>query len=345
MWARHPGEIEAKQGEKAALWMRLRRRAQSDNGRYRIFFATDVHGSDRCFRKFLAAAKVYDANALILGGDVAGKAIVPIVGDADGPYTARFHGQDRHIKPSELPEFAEVVCFNGFYPLVVSADEADRIATDQLHRDEVFDRLIRDQVMRWGELTRERLDSSVRCVITPGNDDPLFVDAILKESNPIECPEQEVLPLGPIQLASLGDTNRTPWDTHREYDEGELRKRIDVMLSAVVEPGRLVFNFHCPPYDSGLDTAVQLDSELRPVVKAGTVMEASVGSVAVREAIERYRPVAGLHGHIHEAHGVHKLGPTVCINPGSDYASGVLKGALIDFDHRGRCIDYLLTSG
>ena len=44
----------------------------------RIFFATDVHGSDRFFRKFLAAATVYEAEILLLGGDVAGKGLVPI---------------------------------------------------------------------------------------------------------------------------------------------------------------------------------------------------------------------------------------------------------------------------
>ena len=43
----------------------------------RIFFATDVHGSERCFRKFLAAATVYEAEVLLLGGDVAGKGLVP----------------------------------------------------------------------------------------------------------------------------------------------------------------------------------------------------------------------------------------------------------------------------
>jgi hypothetical protein len=45
----------------------------------RIYFATDVHGSEVCFRKFLAAAKVYEADVIILGGDFAGKAIVPVL--------------------------------------------------------------------------------------------------------------------------------------------------------------------------------------------------------------------------------------------------------------------------
>src|SRR5258708_20217704 len=58
----------------------------------RIFFATDVHGSEVCFRKFLAAAKVYQADLLILGGDFAGKALVPVL-TQDGELHARVGGE------------------------------------------------------------------------------------------------------------------------------------------------------------------------------------------------------------------------------------------------------------
>ena len=45
----------------------------------RIYFATDVHGSEICWKKFISAGKFYEANILILGGDMTGKAIVPIM--------------------------------------------------------------------------------------------------------------------------------------------------------------------------------------------------------------------------------------------------------------------------
>src|SRR6202165_5417107 len=46
---------------------------------YRAFFVTDIHASDRCFRKFLNAARFYDCKVLIMGGDMTGKMLVPIV--------------------------------------------------------------------------------------------------------------------------------------------------------------------------------------------------------------------------------------------------------------------------
>src|ERR1700745_545736 len=59
----------------------------------RIFFATDVHGSDVCFRKFLAAAKVYEANVLLLGGDFAGKGLVPVRRSGAGWLRAELDGK------------------------------------------------------------------------------------------------------------------------------------------------------------------------------------------------------------------------------------------------------------
>jgi hypothetical protein len=42
-----------------------------------LFFATDLHGSETCFRKFVAAARFYGADLLVLGGDLTGKLVVP----------------------------------------------------------------------------------------------------------------------------------------------------------------------------------------------------------------------------------------------------------------------------
>ena len=58
----------------------------------RLFFATDVHGSEACWRKFINSGKHYEADVLILGGDMTGKAVVPIIDNGGGKYT--FHMQD-----------------------------------------------------------------------------------------------------------------------------------------------------------------------------------------------------------------------------------------------------------
>src|SRR5262245_422999 len=59
----------------------------------RLFFAADLHGSQPTFRKFLGAAAFYETDALVFGGDLMGKALVPIV-RSNGVFRAHFQGQD-----------------------------------------------------------------------------------------------------------------------------------------------------------------------------------------------------------------------------------------------------------
>ena len=66
----------------------------------RIYFATDLHGSEVCFRKFLAAARVYEADVIILGGDFAGKAIVPVLTE-NGTLRAQVSGEEATVPEAE----------------------------------------------------------------------------------------------------------------------------------------------------------------------------------------------------------------------------------------------------
>ena len=89
-------------------------------------------------------------------------------------------------------------------------------------------------------------------------------------------------------------------------------------------------NFHCPPAETSLDQAPALTDDLRPIVFGGRVMTKPVGSTSMRAAIEQHQPLLGLHGHIHESRGAERLGRTLCVNPGSDYGEGILRGAIIE---------------
>ena len=64
----------------------------------RIFFSTDIHGSERCFMKFVNAAKAYRADALVMGGDITGKLLVPVVTEPDGTVTADVFGNVRSAR-------------------------------------------------------------------------------------------------------------------------------------------------------------------------------------------------------------------------------------------------------
>jgi uncharacterized protein len=170
-------------------------------------------------------------------------------------------------------------------------------------------------------------------------------DAVLAAHGRVECPELELCDLGPVTMASLGVVPTTPWNTERECTEDELAKQISDMLDLLPDGRPCILNLHCPPYASGLDDAPELDATLKPVIRGGRPSIIPVGSHAVRDAIRRYQPVVGLHGHIHESRGAQKIGRTLCVNPGSDYSSGVLRGAVIEIAQDGSCLDFLLTTG
>ena len=323
-----------------APWSRRKKRDPA----VRLFFATDVHGSDRCFRKFIAAAEAYGATILVLGGDVAGKAIVPVRRDGD-TVTAQVHGDPVTLPASEKEKLVADINVFGFYAVEMDDAESERIGADKAYREQVFRREIRAQLEGWCELAGERLPADVRCIITPGNDDPIEIDAVLEAAERVECPERQLCDLGPALLASIGDVTPTPWDTEREYSEEELAERIAAIVEPAPDGVPMIFNFHNPPYNSGLDTAAELDDQLRPVIRGGRPSFIPVGSKAVREAISKYQPTVGLHGHIHESRAAQKIGQTLCLNPGSDYGEDLLRGVIVDVADDGSCLDFLFTAG
>ena len=310
----------------------------------RIFFATDVHGSDRCFRKFINGADAYDADVLLLGGDVAGKGLVPVRRE-NGSLTAEVRGERVTVPAEDKDRLWSEINMVGFYPVEMDAAEVDRIAEDKPYLEALFRREINLQLEGWCKLAAERLDPKVACIITPGNDDPVEIDAVLEQADRIECPERRLHDLGPVLLASLGDVTPTPWDTEREYPEDELGERIAAMLDQVPEDRHVIVNFHNPPYGSGLDTAPELDENLKPVLRGGRPSFVPVGSTAVRDAIKKYKPSVGLHGHIHESRAAQKIGESLCLNPGSDYSADLLRGAIVDIADDGTYLDFLFTAG
>jgi len=275
---------------------------------------------------------------------VAGKAIVPIRRDGD-TVSAEMHGDRVTLPASEKEKLVSDINVFGFYAVEMDDAESERIGADKAYREQVFRREIRAQLEGWCELAGERLPADVRCIITPGNDDPIEIDAVLEAAEKVECPARQLCDLGPALLASIGDVTPTPWDTEREYSEEELAERIAAIVEPAPDGVPMIFNFHNPPYNSGLDTAAELDDQLRPVIRGGRPSFIPVGSKAVREAISKYQPTVGLHGHIHESRAAQKIGQTLCLNPGSDYSADLLRGVIVDVADDGSCVDFLFTAG
>jgi len=313
----------------------------------RVFFATDVHGSDKCFRKFVNAAKFYDAHVLILGGDITGKMVIPIVDVGNHSYTCTFLGNELTLSSDQdLANTVKNIRDAGYYPHISKPDEVSELRADKTKVDILFERLIVESIDGWVKFAHERLlNSNVKCYISPGNDDTFAIDKHLPDTSVVINPEGRVVKIDAMhEMITLGYTNPTPWDTPREVDENKLEAMVEGMCSDVKDMKNCIFNLHCPPRDTLLDQAPALDSNLKPIIKSGQFQFAPAGSLAVKKAVEKYQPLTGFHGHIHEARGVETIGKTVCFNPGSEYTEGILRGLLIDLEDK-KIKSYMFTSG
>jgi Icc-related predicted phosphoesterase len=313
----------------------------------RVFFITDVHGSTRCFKKFLNAAKFYKANVLVLGGDLTGKVLIPIVDQGNGTYQCTYEGNQTLLKNmADVDSLVARATDSGLYTQLMNKKEFEDISSDPKKVKAAFNKAMVERVGTWIKLAEERLaKTEVKCYISPGNDDVFDIDPILSSSQYVINPEGAVVSIdGDHEMITLGFTNHTPWNSPREVDEEELGKKIEAMASGVKNMQSAIFNIHVPPIDTVIDKAPMVDSNLKVVVKGNQVQMVSAGSSAVRGAIETHQPLLGIHGHIHEAKGIVKIGRTLCANPGSEYGEGILRGFLAQLE--GNVIKtYLLTSG
>src|SRR5467141_1814184 len=309
----------------------------------KIFFATDLHGSELCWKKFLNAAKFYDAEVLICGGDMTGKAIVPIVSE-NGHYTVALGGEEQAVAADQVSEVEANIRRKGYYPLRMSVERLHELDQNPAKRAECFQEVMLQGVERWKNMAAEKFrGSSIRCFVCPGNDDEMEVDDVVRRAEMVELGEGRVVEIDGFSMISTGWSNPTPWKTHREDSEEQLAERIEAMAAQVPDPSRAIFNLHCPPYRSGLDEAPAIDADLK-LLHGGRALRA-VGSTAVRAAIERHQPLLSLHGHIHESKGAIKIGRTLSINPGSAYEEGMLMAAIINLDSKKGIKSYQLVNG
>jgi Icc-related predicted phosphoesterase len=310
----------------------------------KIFFATDIHGSEICWRKFLNAAAFYKCDMVVLGGDVTGKVMVPILA-YQGYWELTYGGERIRLETrAELDDIQRKIRDRGSYPTVLAPDELDALKTeDQVDRR--FTMEMTRGLDRWLDMADTKLRSGqIPCILNGGNDDIWEIDDIIENAPVSTFAEGKVIDLGGFYLASMGWTNPTPWNTFREAPEDVLAGKIDALVAKVPDMGRTIFNFHAPPYGSGLDEAPALDDTMRPI-HGGAVMK-PVGSVAVRDAIQKYQPALSVHGHIHESRGIWKPGRTLSLNPGSSYNDGVLQGAVIELNEKkGKVVRHLLVNG
>jgi Icc-related predicted phosphoesterase len=276
---------------------------------------------------------------LVLGGDVAGKAIQSIVKGPNGRWNCTFVGNRYELtEGAELAELERLIADHGYYPYRAEPGELEAMEADGT-LDDLFYRLMRDRLAEWLDIADTRLrPQGVPLYLMLGNDDPPELAEMLDQAPWGVHAEGKVVQLDDEhEMISWGYANTTPWHTYREQDEQQLAAAYAVMADQLERPERAVFNLHPPPYATQLDDAPALDDDLRVQAVLGQVQYQAVGSTAVRDIEAERQPLVGLHGHIHESSGIRRLGKRrgVILNPGSDYSTGALNGALVSL-HKDR---------
>jgi Icc-related predicted phosphoesterase len=323
-----------------------RPQSQDQGSVLRLYYASDIHGTEVLWKKFLNASKVYNAKVLVMGGDITGKMVIPIIQGEDRTWTATFHGRTEKLQTEDGVEALERrIRGNGMYPYRTTAAEVAGIsALAEEERERWFEQVMLESFKGWLELAEERLTGTeIRCFVMPGNDDPQSLEAVIDHASLVEACDEKWVQFDGYQMLSLGYSNITPWNSPRELDEGELYERIVALAEQIEDHTRAVWNIHVPPHDSQLDTAAELDDDFNLVLVGKAPHMIPVGSSAVRDAIERFQPLVALHGHIHESPGATRIGRTLCINPGSDYHTGRISGCLVNL--RGDRVNHQFVTG
>jgi len=309
----------------------------------RIFLATDMHGAEVTYRKFISAVKMYEANIAILAGDITGKVIVPIVNQPDGTYVAIHMGQKNVMRTKEEVDALKArVRFAGYYPFDARPSEIELYESGKLDPKTRWKELTCTVLKEWLDLAEKHLRSAgVKFYLMPGNDDEYYIDDVIKGNAYVINPSDKVRYIDEYhEMINLPYANMTPWKCPRDLPEEQLYEKIRELAKQVKDMEKCIFNIHVPPYGTTLDQAPVIDEGMQ--LRAGEMTP--VGSTAVIKAIKEFQPLLGLHGHIHESRAIERIGRTVCINPGSEYGEGIIHGALIDLE-KGKIKNTVLTTG
>ncbi len=318
----------------------------------RFFFTADIHGSEIVSNKLTNAAQFYNVKNIVVGGDLAGKNLVPILKEGN-KYRLNLFGEQKIVKENELPDIEKEIRNAGEYYKIMDKDEYEKAKGDEARIEDLFKEEAMSNLEAFLAKAEEKLKRlGGKLYIMPGNDDyDEFNELLEKHAGNVIVPiDQKIVDIEGFNLLGYGYSNPTPWNTPREKSEKEIYNDLKKLVEKE-DHEKSIFAIHVPPYNTKIDKAPKLDKELRQVISAGNIEYVSIGSTSVRRIIEEYAPIVGVHGHVHEAMGIDyiraKNGKDVpVINPGSVYSSGMLNGVIIEINEKSRKLErYIFTKG
>jgi len=299
----------------------------------RYLFASDLHASDLAFRKFISVALQYKVNVAVTD-ELTGKFIIPAMKQNDGSVQFQFRDETVTARTDAERKAEENKAANvGNYVYYCTAEEYEEMKNKKDALDELFNKMVSDRLSRWITLAEEKLKGKIDAlVMMPGNDDEPYIDDVLAKSSWILNPDGKVIKLLGNEVLCLGLANMTPWKCPRDVEEDVIEKHLEQLCGEVKDWAHAVMITHVPPYNTKIDHAPKLDDKFNVVYSGGAPVMIPVGSTAVRKIIEKYQPLLGLHGHLHEGKGIDRIGRTTLINSGSEYYKGLLSAALVNLE-------------
>lgn len=322
----------------------------------KLLIVSDLHGSRMAYGKLSNAPRIYDCEAVIFAGDLTGKAVVPIVNVNDDLYEAVIFGDHKTFPEKELENTIKTIEMSGYYTAVLSKSEYEELANDEKKIRDLFLRVEREKLeAAFQNIENKFSQKKTKIYILPGNDDSESISEFAREyssnSDIFVDIDERIAEVGDLQLLGFGFSNKTPWNSPRELTEEQIEARLSDMFDKIDQSrlSKTVAVIHVPPHGTMIDQAPALTPDLRPVIKGGDAVMTSVGSTAVRKVIEKYSPMMGIHGHIHESPGVDYIRSNTrrkvpVLNAGSEYQAGVLRGALVAVED-GNVDNVMLTRG
>lgn len=310
----------------------------------KILFLSDIHGSNLIFEKALNAISKFGIDIFIISGDLSGKDIRPIIKDGDR-YITEIDSKTVSLTLTSAKEFEKHLADLGHYFFNTTYKEFEALKKDDSSIMHILNLKILSRLEFWILRIINQINTSkTQVIISPGNDDIQQIDDLLFsfESQGILTGIKSPVIIDNFDIITLDYSNITPWNTERELSEKMLGKLINEKIKKIRNVENCIFNFHCPPINTKLDLAPEIDKNLKYDIKPGGLNFIHTGSSAVYNSILKYQPLLSLHGHIHESKGFDYVGRTLSLNPGSEHDKGILNAYVVDISSQGTIENFFL---
>jgi Icc-related predicted phosphoesterase len=172
----------------------------------------------------------------IIGGDLTGKALVPVIAKKDGSYVATLFGVEQRVRnEKELARLIDRISAVGFYYKIVTIEEHEELSQNHSLLEDVFKELIVERIKKWVDLAENVVkEHKVQFLLMPGNDDIYEIDEIINKSEYVVNPAEKIIQISGIhEVVGCSYANITPWKCPRDIEDTALKAKLEELMMNV----------------------------------------------------------------------------------------------------------------